>query len=81
MYVFSVLVLCMCALLQQAQSISDTQKLTQLEATWNDAHLKGDTATLDGSGQMIWKVVVPEADVKSAVACLCPVGTDAFSAL
>lgn len=50
----------MSALLQQAQPISDTQALTQLETTWNDAHLKTDTATLDSLWADDLEVVVPK---------------------
>jgi ketosteroid isomerase-like protein len=43
----------------QTSSPSDVEVLTQLEKTWNDAHLRGDVATLD----MLWaddlEVVVP----------------------
>ena len=47
-------------LLAQAQPTSDTQALTQLEATWNNAHLKGDTATLDSLWADDMEVVVPK---------------------
>ncbi len=60
MYLFSLSVLCLCALLQQAQPISDTQTLTQLETTWNDAHLNADTATLDSLWADDLEVVVPK---------------------
>jgi len=59
MYLFSVSVLCICALLQ-AQPVSDTRTLIQLETTWNDAHLKADAATLDGLWADDLDVVVPK---------------------
>ena len=43
----------------QAPTPSDTQTLAQLETTWNNAHLKGDTATLDGLWADDLEVIVP----------------------
>lgn len=60
MHLFSMFLLCMCTWSQQAQPLSDTQVLTQLEATWNDAHLKGDAATLDTLWADDLEVVVPK---------------------
>lgn len=50
---------CVSLLLAQTQPTSDTQTLTQLEATWNNAHLKGDSATLDNLWADDMEVVVP----------------------
>ena len=47
-------------LLGHAQLPPDTQALTQLEATWNNAHLKGDSATLDSLWADDMEVVVPK---------------------
>lgn len=47
-------------LLAQAQQTPDTQALTQLEATWNNAQLKGDSATLASLWADDMEVVVPK---------------------
>ena len=60
MHVFAVLLLIWLGCLwPQGPTPSDTTTLTQLETTWNNAHLKGDTATLDGLWADDLEVVVP----------------------
>jgi len=60
MHILSVFLLCACAMSQQPQFTSDIQTLTELESTWNNAHLKSDSATLDSLWADDLEVVVPK---------------------
>jgi len=52
--------LTLATLTQGADASADSKALFQLEATWNEAHLKGDTAALDKLWASDLVVTVPE---------------------
>jgi len=60
MQLLSAVLVCLLSLSPQAQTASDIQTLTELESTWNVAHLKGDAATLDSLWADDLEVVVPQ---------------------